>query len=56
LSVGSFTIGYSYNLAGEITSVADPFSAAINYAYDATGQLLTEVTSTGTKQQTYLGS
>lgn len=35
---GSFTLGYDYNLAGELTSITDPFNATISYGYDFTGR------------------
>ena len=35
----TFTLGYDYNLAGELKSITDPFSATINYAYDSGGRL-----------------
>lgn len=44
--VGSFTLSYSYNLSGELTSVTDHFGAAVGYTYDKTGRL-TDVTGSG---------
>lgn len=35
---GSFPITYSYNLAGQLKSIADPFNSVINYQYN-TGTL-----------------
>src|SRR6185369_8513102 len=43
--VGNFTLGYSYNLAGELTSITDPFDAQISYGHDAVGRP-TEVSGT----------
>jgi YD repeat-containing protein len=43
---GSYALSYSYNLANELTSVADPFGAAVGYTYDQTGRL-TDVTGSG---------
>ena len=39
LPVGVFTINYTYNLAGQLTSVTDPFSASIFYTLNVLGQL-----------------
>ena len=39
--VGSFSINYSYNLAGQLLSVTDPFGAAFTYTRDVVGQLKT---------------
>lgn len=36
--VGSFTLGYSYNLAGELTGITNPWNAQVGYTYDATGR------------------
>jgi len=44
--VGTFTLGYTYNLAGELMSITDPYGAQINYAHDTTGRL-TAVTGSG---------
>jgi YD repeat-containing protein len=35
----SYTIGYSYNLAGQLSGVTDPFGASFSYQRDAAGQL-----------------
>jgi YD repeat-containing protein len=35
----SYTISYSYNLGGELTSVIDPSNAQVSYNYDSTGRL-----------------
>ncbi|MGZ5483994.1 MAG: hypothetical protein ACXWID_18710, partial [Pyrinomonadaceae bacterium] len=35
----SKTISYDYNLAGQVTSITDPFNATINYGYDTAGRL-----------------
>lgn len=35
----SFTIGYSYHLAGGLKSYTDPFGAIVNYTHDKTGRL-----------------
>ncbi len=37
--VGAFYINYSYNLAGQLSSVTDPFGASFAYQRDAKGQL-----------------
>ncbi|MFZ0748639.1 MAG: RHS repeat-associated core domain-containing protein, partial [Pyrinomonadaceae bacterium] len=35
---GSFTLGYSYNLTGELTGITNPWNAQVGYTYDATGR------------------
>jgi YD repeat-containing protein len=35
----SYTIGYSYNLGGQLSGVTDPFGASFSYQRDAAGQL-----------------
>ncbi|HEY6250260.1 MAG TPA: Ig-like domain-containing protein, partial [Candidatus Angelobacter sp.] len=35
----SFPISYTYNLAGMLTSVIDPYGAAVSYKYDSAGSL-----------------
>jgi YD repeat-containing protein len=37
-SVGSYTVSYEYNLAGQLKSVTDPANATINYSFDAAGR------------------
>lgn len=44
--VGTYTLGYDYNLAGELKAVTDPWGATINYGFDATGRL-GNITGTG---------
>ncbi len=36
---GSFTIGYSYSLSGELKSLTDPQGRTTNYDYDSVGRL-----------------
>lgn len=43
--LGSFTLGYDYNLAGELKSLTDPFNVTVNYAYDSS-ERLSSVTGT----------
>ncbi len=43
---GSYTIGYSYNLSGELKSLTDPQGKTVNYDFDSSGRL-TGVTGTG---------
>ncbi|MGH9875196.1 MAG: hypothetical protein ACRD9S_22300 [Pyrinomonadaceae bacterium] len=38
-NVGTFPLTYSYNLANELTSIADPWSATVDYGFDATGRM-----------------
>ena len=49
---GSFTLSYSYNLAGEVAAVTDPTGVAVNYGYDKTGRLsgVTGTTFAGVSQ------
>jgi RHS repeat-associated protein len=44
--VGSFALNYQYNVAGELTSVTNPWSAQAGYNYDKVGQV-TGVTGSG---------
>jgi YD repeat-containing protein len=37
--LGNFTLGYDYNLAGQLKSLTDPFNATIIYGHDAAGRL-----------------
>ena len=37
--LGNFTLSYGYNLAGQLSSITDPFSATVNYAYDSAARL-----------------
>jgi len=36
--VGSFTLSYGYNLAGQLTSITNPWNAQEGYSYDAAGR------------------
>lgn len=35
---GTYTLSYSYNSSGSLTSITDPFGAMVNYSYDMTGR------------------
>jgi YD repeat-containing protein len=37
--VGSYTLSYDYNLAGQLKKITDPTNMTINYGFDSTGQL-----------------
>jgi YD repeat-containing protein len=37
--LGSFTLSYQYNLANEVTNIADPFGGSISYGFDNAGRL-----------------
>ncbi|PYS21235.1 MAG: hypothetical protein DMF72_18040 [Acidobacteria bacterium] len=37
--VGSYTLSYGYNYAGELTRVTDPTNTTINYSFDNVGRL-----------------
>lgn len=37
--VGTYSINYGYNLAGQLTSITDPFGASFAYQRDSQGQL-----------------
>jgi YD repeat-containing protein len=53
---GSYTLSYGYNLAGALTSLAEPaqFGATVGYSYDAIGRL-TAVTGSGGISQVLTG-
>lgn len=36
--VGSFQLSYAYNLAGQLTSITNPWNAQVGYGYDKTGR------------------
>ncbi|HXM47489.1 MAG TPA: hypothetical protein VN956_06435 [Pyrinomonadaceae bacterium] len=38
-SVGTFTLGYDYNLGGELKKISDPTNTTINYGFDSVGRL-----------------
>ena len=44
--VGSFTLNYSYNVAGQLTSLQNPFGSTVTYTRDRAGQV-TSVSGTG---------
>lgn len=37
--LSNYTVGYDYNLAGQLKSITDPAGATINYALDSAGRL-----------------
>lgn len=37
--VGSYTLSYGYNLAGELASITNPWSAQVSYAYNKAGRV-----------------
>ena len=39
ITLGSYQLSYDYNLAGELTSVTDPFGQNVSYGYDMRGRL-----------------
>jgi len=43
---GDFTLGYDYNLAGELKTITDPFGVTTDYGRDSAGQI-TGVTGSG---------
>ena len=43
---GPYTLSYQYNLAGELTSITNPFGVTVGYGYDKTGRP-TSVTGSG---------
>jgi YD repeat-containing protein len=45
-ALGSYPIGYDYNLAGELTSLTDPFGQSVSYNHDSAGRL-NEIKGTG---------
>jgi RHS repeat-associated protein len=44
--LGSYSLSYAYNLAGELTSVTNPWGSVVAYGYDIAGQV-TGVTGSG---------
>src|SRR5207247_2603146 len=38
-NVGTFTITYDYNYAGELKTISDPWGATVNYGFDTRGRL-----------------
>ncbi|MFN2533002.1 MAG: S8 family serine peptidase [Pyrinomonadaceae bacterium] len=44
--VGTYTLTYGYNLAGELSSITNPWSAQVGYNYDKAGRV-TSVTGSG---------
>ena len=38
-NVGTFTLSYDYNLAGQLKKITDPMNVTINYGFDSTGRL-----------------
>lgn len=54
---GSCALSYGYNLAGSLTSLAEPsqFGAVVNYSYDATGRLANVTGSGGLSSQLLTG-
>ncbi|MDQ2975098.1 MAG: RHS repeat protein, partial [Acidobacteriota bacterium] len=36
--VGSYSLSYGYNLAGELTSVTNPWGVVVGYNYDVVGR------------------
>jgi len=39
--VGAYTLSYSYNLAGELASITNPWGAQVSYVYDNAGRVTT---------------
>jgi RHS repeat-associated protein len=39
-SVGSYTLSYGYNLAGELSSITNPWGAQVGYNYDKAGRVI----------------
>ncbi|HEY2961020.1 MAG TPA: hypothetical protein VGJ37_01290, partial [Pyrinomonadaceae bacterium] len=54
---GSYTLSYAYNLAGSLTSLAEPsqFGAVVSYSYDALGRLTAVNGSGGISAQILTG-
>jgi YD repeat-containing protein len=53
---GSYTLGYTYNPAGELASVTDPAGVAVNYGFDHTGRLNNVTGSTYAGVSQYAGA
>ena len=56
ITARSYSLDYTYNLAGQLTSLADPFNGHVFYSYDAAGQLATITGSGRNSVPTYLSS
>jgi YD repeat-containing protein len=46
VGTGAYTLSYGYNVAGQLTSITDPWNAQVGYTRDITGKILT-VTGSG---------
>jgi YD repeat-containing protein len=53
--LGSFQMSYAYNLAGQLTSITDPFGAQVGYSHDSKGRP-TSVTGSGFPNVSTYGS
>jgi len=53
--VGTYALNYQYNLANDLTSIADPFGATLYYGFDSTGRL-NSVTGSGYSAVTQFAS
>jgi RHS repeat-associated protein len=54
--LGSFALSYAYNLAGELTSITNPWSSVVGYAYDKTGRVTAVSGSGPSSAASYAGS
>ncbi|HEX7333219.1 MAG TPA: Ig-like domain-containing protein [Pyrinomonadaceae bacterium] len=52
---GNYTLGYEYNLAGQVTKVTDPNNVQVHYGFDNAGRL-SGVTGTGFTVSTFLSN
>ncbi|CDM65424.1 RHS repeat domain-containing protein [Pyrinomonas methylaliphatogenes] len=44
---GSYTLQYGYDLAGELTSITNPWGVVVGYSRDQAGQVVAEVRNWG---------
>jgi len=54
--LGNFTLSYTYNLSGQLTSITDPFSAQISYTHDVGGRVTGVTGSSFASVSTYASS
>jgi YD repeat-containing protein len=52
----TFTIGYGYNLTGQLTSITDPYNSQTSYGYNKIGKLQSVTGSGPNTMSTYISS
>jgi YD repeat-containing protein len=51
--LSSYTLSYSYNLVGELSSITNPLGTLVNYGYDKIGRLTGATGAAGANPSTY---